>query len=109
MENELEQLGLLELAKRDANGWYRVDEVELVDRQEYVVYDDLCDTSLVVRYRKADDDNSLAPTKGKPWWDMTYSNEVFPYKVFLYFQPLPTPPVGYPKKPDYMRNNVKRE
>lgn len=109
MEYELEQLGLIELAKPDANGWYKVSEVELVDRQSYLVYDDLCDEQYVVRYREADDYNDTAPTKGKPWWDMAYSNEVFPYKAFLYFQPMPVPPVGYPKVPDYQQSNVKKE
>ncbi len=109
MASTMDNLGLIELAKPDANGWYKVSEVELVDRQEYAVYDDLCNTVLVVRHRKADDYNDTAPTKGKPWWDMAYSTEVFPYKAFLYFQPLPTPPVGYPKKPDYLQSNIKKE
>ena len=109
MASTMDNLGLIELAKPDANGWYTVSEVELVDRQSYLVYDDLCDEQYVVRYRAADDFIGTAPTKGKPWWDMAYSTEVFPYKAFLYFQPLPTPPVGYPKVPDYLQSNIKKE
>lgn len=100
MADSMANMGLLELAIPDSNGWYKVSEVELVDRQEYLVYDDLCENVLVVRYRQADDLIDLAPTKGKPWWDMAYSEQVFPYKAFLYFQPLPIPPVGHPNLRD---------
>lgn len=84
MEYELEQLGLIELAKPDANGWYKVSEVELVDRQEYLVHSgrDIENAELWT-YR--------IHSGGRAYWEDDRDNLQLDY--FPYFQPLPLPPV----------------